>query len=52
MSRSVKRDTEARRADQARAQEADRVTARVRRDLAFTEHGQGYGDWVEEVEKV
>jgi len=52
VSRSVKPDYEARRADQARAQDADRVTARVQRDLAFTEHGPGYGEWVEEVEKV
>jgi len=45
-------DYDALREHQARAQEADRVTARIRRDLAFAGHGQGYGEWDEEMEKV
>jgi len=48
MSRSVKLDTEALRASQARAQEADRIS----RDLAFAAQSDGYTEWADELEKA
>ena len=53
MSRSVQNDYESCREAQARSQEADRVTSRQERDLAFAGQVEAYEPgWVDEVEKV
>jgi len=48
MSRSVKLDTETLRAQQARAQKADRIS----RDIAFAGQTTPYTEWVEELESI
>ena len=53
MSRSVRTDYESLRADQARAQEADRIGPNQERDLSFAAHCEGYGlEWLDELEKL